>query len=601
MIPTILKPDDTTYETTVRQSTDERPPRSRPSAVARSSGGRLRGDRRAASEIIGAILLFAVVLALLVLIQVTAVPSWNEQLEYEQNLRAQEDMRDLDRALEQAAARGAQTSTVVELGVRYPPRPFLFSPGPAAGTIETGPEGTMVVNNAEVADAEHAWSESEPFATRELVYRPSYNEYESAPETVHENGFLYNNYGEQILVDTEPDLIDGRRVNLLTTTGRISESSAAPTTVQATPRSDRTQTIGVRSADGSPIELRLPTRLDETQWRELLGPELDEGDQRSDAHVRHLEVEEGDPYDTLVLELDPGPVDNRITYDFRMANVGLGDEVERESAHYVTDATDPSSLRPGETEQVTVEVRNRYNNPVSGVSVTFEPVTGDGEFVLEDDRSTDPVDATTDSDGRATVQYRALSDSTITVSGDLDGNDTVDLPREQTTVSLEVVGNETDLDGDPDLTTGGINPYGPRSVVLVGTDVNRDGCARGTGGSRQCNVDLELLNRDDDSARLIEEIRVNFAFTGSASQQPPQSARTLTRLLQVRGPFVDVGGTAIPPRTIDAGREQTVSIQFYDDTGGTAPSNIGGVSHLIAVTVVYDDEQVSTYFVDTSD
>jgi hypothetical protein len=165
------------------------------------------------------------------------------------------------------------------------------------------------------------------------------------------------------------------------------------------------------------------------------------------------------------------------------------------------------------------------------------------------------------------------------------------------------VGNETDLDGDPDLDDGGINPYGERSVVLVESDVNSDGCAResGSGGARQCNLDLELLNRDEDSARLIEEIRVNFAFTGSASQSPPRSARTLSRLLQVRGPFVDVGSTAIPPRTIDAGREQTVSLQFYDDTAGTTPSNVGGVSHLIAVTIVYDDEQVSTYFVDTTE
>ena len=538
-------------------------------------------------------------LALLILIQVTAVPGWNQQLEYEHNLRVQEDMRDLDRALEQAATTGTPASTVVELGVRYPTRPFLFNPGPASGTIETGPEGEVQISNADVVGAENAWDggAAQTYATREIVYRPGYNEYENAPRTAYENGVLYNDYDGTVLAVTEPDVVDGRQVNLVTTTGQLSESSAAPTTLHANPRSDRTQTVAVRSADGSPIEIRLPTQLNESQWRGLLEPELDETGSQPGAYIQTLTVETGSPYNTLVLELDPGSATNPQTYDFRMANVALESDVGRERAHYVTGVDDEDrSLRPGETRQLEVEVRNRYNNPVSGVPVTFERTSGSGEFVVDGQTTTGAIQRTTGSDGRATVRYRSFTNSEVTVSGDLDGSGAMDVPREQTTLVIDTSGDSTGTGAD----NGGINPYGDRSVVLTGSDVNNAGCGGGGQGGAQCNVDIVLQNRDTTTARTITDTRINFVFTGSAAQNPPQSARMFSQLLQVRGPFVEFT-TATSSRTIGADSSKTVSIRFYDTTSGSSPSNMGGVSHLIAITMIYDNGQTATYFVDTSD
>ncbi|MFC6864335.1 hypothetical protein ACFQGE_12810 [Halomicroarcula sp. GCM10025817] len=88
---------------------------------------RFGADKRGAAEVIGAILMFGLVMSLLVLIQVNAVPAQNQQVEFEHNQRVQQDMLDLDRALLQSGTENVPTSTQIELAARYPTRFFLLN------------------------------------------------------------------------------------------------------------------------------------------------------------------------------------------------------------------------------------------------------------------------------------------------------------------------------------------------------------------------------------------------------------------------------------------------------------------------------------------
>jgi hypothetical protein len=99
-----------------------------------------------------------------------------------------------------------------------------------------------------------------------------------------------------------------------------------------------------------------------------------------------------------------------VTYELRMAKVGVGSATSEEGAEYVTAVQgDGVSIAEAGSQKLVVEVRDRFNNPVSNVTVDASIVqsAGAGDDVT-------PSSATTDSDGEATFTYEAPEDVTGT-------------------------------------------------------------------------------------------------------------------------------------------------------------------------------------------
>ena len=109
-----------------------------------------------AAEIAGpaAILVFALLISVLSIVQVSGVPALNEQVEFEHNARVQGDLRAFSSSVDSAAATGRDQPATVKTGVRYPPRLFLLNPGPTAGTLSTTGESEVRFGNLEALDPE---------------------------------------------------------------------------------------------------------------------------------------------------------------------------------------------------------------------------------------------------------------------------------------------------------------------------------------------------------------------------------------------------------------------------------------------------------------
>jgi hypothetical protein len=351
---------------------------------------------------IGFILVFAILMLLLVTLQTTAVPSWNQGEEFEHSQQVRDELEGVRENVFQTAATGRLTSKSVQLGARYPRRPFLLNPADPSGRIATTEPGTIRLTNLTASgEAGDYWNASgnatREFRTKHLQYRPNYNEYDNAPMTVYENGVLYDRRGNTTLPLTGTPLVDGERLNLVTLTGNLSESGVSAEEVTVEPVSAPQQVTSV-SGDG-PVRLRLPTRLDEETWNELLADEfVGEG-----GHVYdNVTVTPGQPYDTVTLSLE-----GNTSYDLRMARVRIGRGTGQPGPHYVTlDSPARPSVPVGQAERVTVEVRDRYNNPVSGVTVDATVVGGP---------DTVPGTATTDEDGHATFQYTPTAAGSATI------------------------------------------------------------------------------------------------------------------------------------------------------------------------------------------
>ncbi len=371
-----------------------------------------RGDDRAVTVQIGAVLLFGFLVVAMSAYQVTVVPAETEAAEFEHSREVQTDVLDLRSAAHRAAVAGGSHPTTVDLGVTYPRRTFFVNPPPARGYAETVAvgDGTLTVSNAttdarEVADYWNGTARS--FDTRTVRYRPSYNQYADAPRTAYGNTVVYNRFANGYVGNRSGQtLVDGRRLSPVLVGGGLSVGGTDARSITPRAVSAASRTVPVRG-DGDNVTLTLPTRLSAETWRSLLASEIDgTGDETDDRYVhavRNVSAE------AVEIEMEANA-----TYDLRIAKVGFGSVSEPEP-YYVVPVSANASVAEGGRTAVTFEVRDRYDSPVSGARVNVSlagAVPGDGRETLSvGDASGDRlVGLTTDEEGQVTVEYVAPAD-----------------------------------------------------------------------------------------------------------------------------------------------------------------------------------------------
>jgi hypothetical protein len=365
---------------------------------------------------IGVLLLFAFLVIGLGLFQAVLVPQENGQVEFNHNKLVQDDMVDLRSDLLRAASTGESRTTQVQLGTTYPSRTLLLNPAPPAGTLRSTYRGNLSVRNARatsstgVADFWDGDSSDDPswagtdgrhtFRTNAVLYEPAYNVYNDAPETVFEGSVLYNRFAEDAVTLSTQTFISSRTISLTAIQGEYSESTARAVTVDPRVVSTANRTITVTDSSG-PVEIRVPTRLSEDTWREILSSEIGPA---TDQYVTGVSVDE--TADMLTVTLERG-----VDYNLRLGAVGIGSRgptaaAEHDPEYLVVTGGDGNSIDEGDTQQLTVEVRDRYNNPAAAETVTIRQPTV-GYIAGSDGDPNAPVTVTTDQNGRATVTYAA--------------------------------------------------------------------------------------------------------------------------------------------------------------------------------------------------
>jgi len=425
-----------------------------------------RLGKRAVSPVIGAVLMLAVAVLLVAILQTTAVPALNAQEEFQHNQETQTDLVELESTADRVAAVGTGETATVTVGYRYPPRLLFVNPPPVSGTLRTTDVREVTVSNATAAgETGDYWNgTSRTFATTTLVYRPSYNEYDSAPVTAYEPWAVYNRDREQTLALTETDLVEGRRISLVALDGERSTSRVGTASVGLDPTSAPVRTVTVRNETG-PVTVTVPTELRRDTWLELLDDELDAPGTDADAYVRNVSCQRAppEPCGELTLTFEPG------SYELALGEVAVGSNPSREGAVYLTDVdgTD-ASVPEGGRQRLVVEARDRFDNPVSGVSVTAAVGSGNG--------SVRPAEADTRSDGRTAFVYEAPDDANgsqdVTVAARF-GDGT-----EQRTVTFDL--RVVDLTGSGGSGGGGTGDGGTSASAVSGVAGSVD--SRNIGG-----------------------------------------------------------------------------------------------------------------------
>lgn len=631
-------------------------------------------DRRGVSEVIGSILVFGLVVALLTILQTQAVPSTNEDIEFQHSQQVQGDFARLSDAVTRSAVRGTSETVTLETGTSYPNRLVLFNPPPATGQLRSGTEAPVFLSNVVASDVDArdyvdgsvgftpgmtGVGNAPRLATADLSYRPSYNQYRSAPVTASEYGVVYDEHADETLLERRPSIVDGKEIDLRFLTGGYT-GSGMTTTVRTDPVSAGGSGLAVRSANdflpgnSNNVTLYLPTELPESVWtQELLadaiddpdggangaGPEADdtcaivEGsvngagastaitgstveasafgdpDLDNDRYVRDcLYVDDADGQNYVVLVLEP-----EAEYDLRMSKVGFGASTSL-GPQYVVPTDRSATLGDGGDARVSVQVRDRYNNPVSGVELTAALSTAGNapSTVLETaTESGDSVTVTTDDEGLATVSVAAgsaFSSGEVTFSGTFDDDDSTVAPAEEAAVSVSTTGS-------PPVTLTNATLTADDAVNLT---VRNDGPVRSVTAVQVSEVTVEdkksviesadLVTTIDSTVGLLTGASLNTGSTnttdvvdgpdelaGMGVETPPVAFGTLP---EEGGPPV-TAPTTVSGRTIASGEEVNVTLVLDAPvTDATSDGNFEeGDALRVAVTLTFDDGHRETYHV----
>lgn len=517
-------------------------------------------DDRGVSEVLGAILVFALLVLLLGSYQAFVVPSANEDVEFEHNQEVQGDIQELRRAIRAAETTDASQSTTVAVGARYPTRVLALNPSQPTGSLDVvnDPDQTITIENLRATneDAGTWWDgDDRQFPSGHLVYQPRYN-YFSGPDTYVDNSVVFNEFGngEQLSI-TDQRLVQGNKITIGSLAGDQSYTRTK-SSVDLNPISAGSTTVQVESDDGDDIEITIPTQLSEDKWEELLEDEGNVEDVFSN----------GDGFVTIQLDGDE-------TYDLQMGRVGVGSTGESERAHYLYRAQgDGQFVQQNQQTSVTVQVRDRYNNPVSNTDVEFTA----GEI---EDRT-----IRTDEDGYAKLPFRTPSENTTM----------------KITAEADVTEEPTATEGDRKSVEFEVN-VGAFSSPGIGADLNPgqgllfEDATADTEGNQYDEFTLTLNNTFEEDV-TIAQLRVNAIVLqepGTSSDGRPVRTMTMeTEEFDVRGPYEDASFD-----TIGEGDTPEYEISFqYIDNGNVEDVEMQEGDYFI-MSVILDNGDSSTYII----
>ncbi|MFB6234755.1 MAG: Ig-like domain-containing protein [Halopenitus sp.] len=402
-----------------------------------------RGDDRAQALQVGAILLFGFLIISLSLYQATVVPDQNRGVEFNAYQDAASDLTELRNDVITAASKDTTTGTNVRTGAEYPSRSVFINPPPPIGELRTTATRNITIENVTTVSGEANNTQQfvenglagSNYTTRAVRFTPDYNVFDAQPMVVTGHQAYRYTSGEngRFLPMTGQTLLQGDQLNLLFIAGDLS-AQGTTTTVTTEPISASTRTVTV-TGDGSSnitLELGTPPGITAETWVNRTGEQL----KASNPRVLNVESQGGRIHITL---------NGSRTYKLKMAKVEVREENDvatvndPKPAYVVGKIPDGTSVVINESVDVRVEVRDAYNNPLSGVTVEFTYPNGTTENV------------TTDSNGIAAIEYVPNDEGTKEFTAEI--TDSVVANGEPTT-TLTVVSFESAASSGEGTTVG---------------------------------------------------------------------------------------------------------------------------------------------------
>lgn len=162
-------------------------------------------NESAVSEVIGALLIFGIIVGLIGIMQSSQVPAWNAAVEQTHFDMVSSDFVKLRADIEDVEKLEIPKSTDLRMGVKYPERFVFRNPSRgASGTLTTYPL------NVNVSYSTRSGLKWKNYTSAGIIYE-MYGTSES-PMLVYEHGLIIKDYGDANVTEDEQSLITGGEV-----------------------------------------------------------------------------------------------------------------------------------------------------------------------------------------------------------------------------------------------------------------------------------------------------------------------------------------------------------------------------------------------------
>ena len=378
---------------------------------------RFGSDGRAQSTLVGAILLFAILIIAFSSYQAFVIPNQNAEVEFNHLQDVENDFVEFRTTFINSVGATEDRSVTFRLGTQYPARLIALNPPPVTGELQTTQEEEVTIEGDILDDNIDSVCDINSPTTRSLVYTPNYNEFRSPQSITYENTFVAREfsdgtvYGEQRLFQERANGND--RIDLLLLNESVSLSGQGTASFEISPSNRRT----VEVEDPT---ITIPSEFDETEWRnEILADVPDEA----------LNDENGN----AITGAEDGPFEITIRFDGIYDVSCVGTEVEPEENGGENDIN-PQDIRLDDVSvpegggnrlvDVTFE-NNRETTSISRARINFYQGSNSGEATITE------------------------TSTTLSIGGDFeDVNPSIALEGEETsTVQFEIGGSGT-IEGD---------------------------------------------------------------------------------------------------------------------------------------------------------
>lgn len=368
----------------------------------------------------GVMLLIVIGSVAFTMAQLELAPAAQKQAEANQYTHVEADFQQLSHAVS-TSAHGSSSSAVIEMGVHYPRYLFLIQPPGPSGVLHTGPKTQLQLThvhspNQDVADAIH--NQKIVYSTAPLIYRPSYHQFQPPPEINVSGGLLYTTYQGGTTVLSGQSLVKSRQISLTVLNSSISVGKRGPLSVQTQPLSASTATVPV-TGEGSSMTLTLHSTLSASMWKQILSHQYDANNRGCtyDADTSYICGIAKPSSDTVKLTFEHRTSSNPLVYHLASSLVGVRSinqplAASTPSANYTVHVSSKTPNVPWNGSQnLQVQVRDRFGNPVSDTVVTAKIVTtGSNTGHLGQSASTTQIQSPTGENGKAAFHYTAASD-----------------------------------------------------------------------------------------------------------------------------------------------------------------------------------------------
>jgi len=533
---------------------------------------RLDSDDRGVSEVVGAILVFGVLVTLLGIIQAQAVPAQNQEVEFQHSLDVQGDLIRFQQTASDVAADGNERSVAFKSGTGYPSRLLFFNPPRVQGTVETSEQAEVTLGNVEATNAEvnNYFEDSNngpgpnelALDTRRLQYRVDYNELPSEPVSRYEYGLLYNYFEDEdeVIVQNNGNVIDETTINLRFLRGDYSETSSSEQSLSVQPISAPARSVRITGeSSGNPIEITLPTDNPD-MWVNQYG---------GGANVNGIDTPPASPPGNVTIRLDGDQ-----TYNLRMSALALESGVDEPDPYYIVPTRNGvTNAAPSETASIQYEVRDEFNNPVADAEV--EITNSSGNVVAS---------GTTDDEGQFSTTVTTAENEQFTA--ELIGTSATDADCSQATDGRCVANFLVQVPALNLNPSAGVRITDSSNTSSSGLDAT---LAALVGDPNTVTVTFSLSDPSASPVN-IEQIRINHYNPNPNAHSPVDVTDKNSNSID----NLEIGGEFKSP---PGGFEQ------IDQSGTTYAFSFDEQvveGHYFVITVIYSSEQRALYFVSPS-